>query len=639
MKRTGLIIGLIFLVFAVAGCVSTINLNDDPYYRGRAAQRKGDYQNAIKDFNIAIKTNHTMGSLVYNELGDAYFKNGNYRDALNAYKQYLNLTYTDPDGKDMVKFYNENPQWRGAAAGKIRRSYQVLKNLGDAVSFMEQLIAKDQSNSYYFRELGYIYMMIGQYDKAITATKRAIELDPQDPYSYDNLGYVYGKKKQYDKAFKAFRKSIEINPQNHAACSNYGQFLAEKRDYAETTVQYKKAVSLRPNNRAYLSGLTDAYYKQGKYDEALDVVNINMSTFTGIGVEIESGDGYTVEYPVIKGTSESGPAKKAGLLIGDRIIKIDGEETKDFTIAKAVRGLRGEEGTPIVLTIIRNDTKKPLEKTVTRERRITAAASTGTGYRSIILRQMGKQEEALKDAKQAYSLNSSDTLAQLALGASNLDQGRYDEAVKLLSQLKESTISRILEATAYARKGNFNKAIEIYSAILEENLSPEDVPLWSDRGELLEALKPFIASRMESADRLKTQGRYKEALIELGDALKVADDKTSKKICGSIYRIMSMDPRLSELPEEARKYALRGDVMTEEGKFGEAVKEYRKAVQAAPYIAKLYFNTAMIYGELKRHSQAIRSMKSYLNLAPEAPNARAAKDQIYKWEFAMEKVN
>ena len=631
MKSTGLIIGLIFLVFAVAGCVGTINLNDDPYYRGRAAQRKGDYQNAIKDFNIAIKTNHTMGLLVYNELGDAYFKNGNYRDALNAYKQYLNLTYTDRKDKDMVKFYNENPQWRGAAAGKIRRSYQVLKNLGDAVPFMEQLIAKDQSNSYYFRELGYIYMMIGQYDKAITATKRAIELNPQDPYSYDNLGYVYGKKKQYDKAFKAFRKSIEINPQNHAACSNYGQFLAEKRDYAEATEQYKKAVSLRPDNRAYLSGLTDVYYKQGKYDEALDVVNISLSTFTGIGVEIEIEN----KYPVIKGTSESGPAKKAGLLIGDRIIKIDGEETKDFTIAKVVLSLRGEEGTPIVLTIERE--KKPLEKTVTRERRITAAASTGTGYRSIILRQMGKQEEALKDAKQAYSLNSSDTLAQLALGAAYLDQGRYDETVKLLLQVKESTSARVLEATAYAKKSDVKKAINIYSAIPEEKLSPKDVPLWSDRGELLKALKPFIASKMESADRLKTQGRYKEALNELGDALKIADDTTSEEICGSIYRIMSMDPRLSELPEDARKYALRGDVMTEQGKFEDAVKEYLQAVQAAPYIAKLYFNTAMIYGELKRHPQAISHMNTYLNLAPESPNARAAKDQIYKWEFMMEK--
>jgi len=284
MKRTGLIIGLILLVFAVAGCVSTINLNDSPYYRGKAAYRKGDYQNAIKDLNIDIKTNHRNKPLVYEDLGHAYFKNGNYRDAITAYKKYIGDTYTNPYRKDMVKFYNENPYWRGMAAVRIRQSCQALKNFGDAVPFMEQLIAKDPNNSYYFRELGYIYMMIGQYDKAITATKRAIELNPQDAYSYDNLGYVYGKKKQYDKAFKAFRKSIEITPKNRAAYSNYGFFLMEKRDYAGAAEQYKKAVSLQPDNREALSGLTDACYKQGKYDEALDATNKSISPMSLVGI-------------------------------------------------------------------------------------------------------------------------------------------------------------------------------------------------------------------------------------------------------------------------------------------------------------------------------------------------------------------
>ena len=641
MKRTGLIIGLILLVFTVAGCVSTINHNDDPYYRGKRAYEKGDYKAAIKEFNIAIKTNNIkwslppnmLRSLPYNDLGDAYFKNGNYRDAINAYNRYLNGTYTDRE--DMVKLHDENPSLRGEAALKIRKSYQALKDLGNAVLYMEQLIAKDPNNSYYFRELGYMYNMVGQYDKAIAATKRAVEMQPQDAESYDNLGYVYGKKKQYDKAFKAFRKSIEINPQNHAACSNYGQFLAEKRDYAEATEQYKKAVSLQPNNRAYLSRLSSAYYRQGKYDEALDATNkaIFPMSLVGIGSQIHIVE----DYPVVYSVFESGPAEGAGIKAGDKIIKIDGKSTKGWKIEEIVSNLRGQEGAQVVLTIERGDSKKPLEATVTRERIFTAAASTGIGYRSIILRQMGKQEEALKDAKQAYSLNSSDSWAQLALGASNLFQGRYDEAVQLLSQVKESTTSRILEATAYARKGDFKKAIDIYSAIPEEKLSPENVPLWSDRTALLKTLNPFIASKMESAGRMKAQEKYREALKELGDALKVADDKTSEEVCGLIYRIMNMDPRLSGLPEEAIKYTLRGDVLTEQGKFEGAVKEYLQAVQAAPYIAKLYFNTAMIYGELKRRAQAIRNMKTYLLLAPEAPNARAAKNQIYKWEFKMEK--
>ena len=150
-------------------------------------------------------------------------------------------------------------------------------------------------------------------------------------------------------------------------------------------------------------------------------------------------------------------------------------------------------------------------------------------------------------------------------------------------------------------------------------------------------MKPYADARRRDASKLKSQGRYKEALKELGELMKIADNAELKAICREIAGIIAMDPSLSAIPEEARKYALRGDVLTEEGKFEEAVEEYRKAIEAAPYIAKLHFNTAMLYGELKRYPQAIRYMKTYLMLAPEAPNARAAKDQIYKWEFRMEK--
>ena len=501
----------------------------------------------------------------------------------------------------------------------------------EAINSFKKAISLNPSESENFRGLSASYSALKQYDEAITAAKRAIELKPDNANAYNALGIAYSRKKQFNEALNAYKKAIEIAPKYAFLYTSTGNLFLERGDYSRAAEQYEKAISLKPNNIKSLSGLTNAYYKQGKYDEALDAADksVALSVSAQIRVNLQLVDGLLAIESVI-----SDHAKEADLQAGDFIIKVDGKPTKEL---KDLSSLRGQEGTRVVLTIKRKGVKKVFERTLVRERVYLSGASSALGYRSIILRQMGKQEEALKDAKQAYSLNSSDTLAQLALGAAYLDQGQYDEAVRLLSQVKGSASARVLEATVYAKKRDFNKAIEIYSAIPEEKLSPKNVPLWDDRTVLLKTLNPFISSKMESAGRLKAQGKYKEALKELGEAMKVADDKTSKEICGAIYRIMNLDPRLSVLPEEARKYALRGDVLTEEGKFGEAVKEYRKAVQAAPYIAKLYFNTAMIYGELKKHPQAIRHMKTYLQLAPEAPNARATKDQIYKWEFKMEK--
>ncbi|MEW6003577.1 MAG: tetratricopeptide repeat protein [Nitrospirota bacterium] len=83
---------------------------------------------------------------------------------------------------------------------------------------------------------------------------------------------------------------------------------------------------------------------------------------------------------------------------------------------------------------------------------------------------------------------------------------------------------------------------------------------------------------------------------------------------------------------------IRGEVLVKEGNFEDAVKEYRKAIQVAPFVAGLYFNTALVYGELKNYPGAIRYMNIYLQLGPDAPDARSAKDEIYKWELQMEKA-
>jgi hypothetical protein len=61
------------------------------------------------------------------------------------------------------------------------------------------------------------------------------------------------------------------------------------------------------------------------------------------------------------------------------------------------------------------------------------------------------------------------------------------------------------------------------------------------------------------------------------------------------------------------------------------------AIQNAPYIAKLYYNTALVDGELKKYPEAIRQMKIYIQADPDSPSSRTAKDMIIKWEFMMEK--
>jgi carboxyl-terminal processing protease len=63
---------------------------------------------------------------------------------------------------------------------------------------------------------------------------------------------------------------------------------------------------------------------------------------------------------------DDSPGFKAGILSGDRIIRIDGKSTEKMSLQDAVKTLRGEPGTDIRLTVFRPTSNKVQEYTLTR---------------------------------------------------------------------------------------------------------------------------------------------------------------------------------------------------------------------------------------------------------------------------------
>jgi tetratricopeptide (TPR) repeat protein len=86
------------------------------------------------------------------------------------------------------------------------------------------------------------------------------------------------------------------------------------------------------------------------------------------------------------------------------------------------------------------------------------------------------------------------------------------------------------------------------------------------------------------------------------------------------------------LPEEANKYKVQAEGAVRDKQFDDAVDYYAKALRIAPWWPAGHFNRALVLGEAGDYEIAMREMKYYLQLAPDAPNARAAQDKIYDWE-------
>ncbi len=85
--------------------------------------------------------------------------------------------------------------------------------------------------------------------------------------------------------------------------------------------------------------------------------------FEGIGAEIGIKDNIlTIVAPL-----EDSPAMRAGLLAGDKIVKINGEDSAGLSIYEAVSKIKGEKGTEVVLNIYRSGEEDVRDVSVIRD--------------------------------------------------------------------------------------------------------------------------------------------------------------------------------------------------------------------------------------------------------------------------------
>lgn len=82
-------------------------------------------------------------------------------------------------------------------------------------------------------------------------------------------------------------------------------------------------------------------------------VDIISGTFQGIGAQVDQ-DPSTGEIVIVTPFRDS-PAEKAGIKAGDVILAVDGETTEGWSVAEAVKRIRGEQGTPVTLTLRTGD--------------------------------------------------------------------------------------------------------------------------------------------------------------------------------------------------------------------------------------------------------------------------------------------
>lgn len=112
-----------------------------------------------------------------------------------------------------------------------------------------------------------------------------------------------------------------------------------------------------------LSATGDPYTTFFSPEENREFKEDLSGSFEGIGAEM----GIKNEILTVIAPLDDSPALKAGILAGDRVLKINGEPTTSLSIEEAVDRIRGPKGTEVTLSIFRNGEEEIREITVKRD--------------------------------------------------------------------------------------------------------------------------------------------------------------------------------------------------------------------------------------------------------------------------------
>ena len=202
--------------------------------------------------------------------------------------------------------------------------------------------------------------------------------------------------------------------------------------------------------------------------------------FGGVGIEVGiKDDVLTVLVPM-----EDSPAWKAGIQAGDKIVKINGESTRGYTLSEAIQKMRGKNGTSVTMTLFRKGWNKFKNITLKRDEiKIKAVRSEalepGFGY----LRLASFSENAAKDLQKAMdTLEKKGKLKGLVFDLRMNPGGLLDQAVDVTSLFIDegvvvSTLGRdpASKEVRNAKKGNARKDLPLVILVNSSTASAAEI--------------------------------------------------------------------------------------------------------------------------------------------------------------------
>lgn len=173
-------------------------------------------------------------------------------------------------------------------------------------------------------------------------------------------------------ASRAQEAASQSAAENTVSDTVANQQTVDKLKLLEDTIgkYYLESVDEQTLEKGVYDGLVkalgDPYSVYYSAEELKELQDKTEGIYYGIGAYI--GIDADTSLPRLTGIIEGTPAQESGLRAGDLLYKVDGEEVQGLELTQVVSKVKGEEGTTVHLTIIREGESDYLEIDVVRRK-------------------------------------------------------------------------------------------------------------------------------------------------------------------------------------------------------------------------------------------------------------------------------
>lgn len=534
---------------AISACKKALQLKPEaPLYKmlGNALQAVGKIDEAKTCYVKAIEINPNFAE-AYANYGSICVQQEQWQQAVSAYEKAIAIK---PD-----------------FAGAFRNFAKLLTQLGKSEEAAEAwyrafAIDPKSGTAEDLENLAKTLIEQGKVNQGIDCYRRAVELNPNAGAAYHELGEILKGQEQWEAAVDAYKNAIRSNPGLSWSHNNLAECLVKLERWDESVDAYRKAIELNPDFSWSHNNLADVLLKLERWDEAVE--------------------------PYRKATELNPDFSWSHNYLADALIKL---ERWDEAIAAYQRSIELNPDhfwahNNLAEALVNLERWDEAVAAYQRANELNPSFFWSHSKLGDVLLEMERWEDAIDVYQRAAELNRDFPWTYYNMGTAFEKLERWDESIASYRRAVEIQpdlpwlSQKLADALRMRSQWDLKDAMGLYRRAIGQN--PDDVQLYH---KALEIAPNDAGLYVELADALGRQGWVDGAIVFYQMALQVRPD--DKAISAGLEEVLkkkgvSRAAGGDHSPGDVVDYHKLGETLQGEGKIGEAIVAYRKALEVTP---------------------------------------------------------